>query len=98
MIVHISQIIANEVVQIDIKPSNTRQPPPTARVGSGVLYREKAVDDVGDFGFHQISPLPMIPAVRRNEVQKYFNISPDAKSFSPVFNLRFLGFFEVGRF
>jgi hypothetical protein len=85
VIVHISEpIIANEVVQIDTKPSNTGQRPPIAPVDS--LNSKKAVDNVRDFGFHQISPLPMIPAVRRNEVQKQFNISPDAKSFSPVFN------------
>jgi hypothetical protein len=71
VIVHISEpIIANEVVQIDTKPSNTGQRPPIAPVDS--LNSKKAVDNVGHFGFHQISPLPMIPAVRRNEVQKQF--------------------------
>ncbi len=51
MIVHICQpIVGNEVVQIDAKPSNTRQPPPIATVDS--LLSEKAVDKVGDSRFH----------------------------------------------
>ena len=51
LIVHISQPIdANEVVQIDTKQSNTRQPSPIAPVDS--LHSEKVVDKVGDFKFH----------------------------------------------
>jgi hypothetical protein len=51
VIVHISKpIVGNEVVQIDAKPSNTRQPPPIAAVDS--LHSEKAVDKVGDVKFH----------------------------------------------
>ena len=51
MIVHISQpTVVNEMVQIDAKPSNTREPPPITPVNS--LLSEKAVDKIGDSRFH----------------------------------------------
>jgi len=51
VIVHISQpTVVNEMVQIDAKPSNTREPPPITPVNS--LLSEKAVDKIGDSRFH----------------------------------------------
>jgi len=48
---HISKpIVGNEVVQIDAKPSNTRQLPPVAAVD--FLHAEKAIDKVGYVKFH----------------------------------------------
>ena len=56
MIVHISQpTVVNEMVQIDAKPSNTREPPPITPVNS--LLSEKAVDKIGDSRFHPSSPV-----------------------------------------
>jgi hypothetical protein len=48
---HISKpIVGNEVVQIDAKPSNTRERPLIAPVHS--FHSEKAVDKVGYVKFH----------------------------------------------
>src|SRR5439155_13015651 len=68
VIVHISQpTVVNDIVQIDAKPSNTREPPPITPVNS--LLSEKAVDKIGDSRFHSKYPRsPIITVEPRNKL------------------------------